>query len=87
MINIYTGDEFLDITKEKLIEFFMNDKPKHGLLEGIALPSNASPELFPVPSVRYSYYAKTEGNLFMFNSRCFGITFTREHLQLIPCPL
>jgi hypothetical protein len=87
MINIYTGDEFLDVTKDELVESFMADKPKQGLLEGIALPSNASPEFFPIPNVCHSDHKKTEGDLFIFNSRCSAKTITQEHLYLIACLL
>lgn len=52
VINIYTGDEFVDVTKDQLIADFVMDRPKRGLLEGIAVPSNASPEHFPIPTVQ-----------------------------------
>jgi len=56
VLEIYTGDEFIYLSRDEFIQVFLQDKPKRNLLDGSNPPKDGDPEIFPKPTMFMDNY-------------------------------
>jgi len=78
ILSVYTGDKFLNPTKQEFIEKFISDTPRFNLLEGLNPPDN-NPHLFSVPSMFQNNWYSGQPHPLVSMVCSTQLSYTKQH--------